>query len=196
MLMIALLSDNFTFTNPAYQWSSAEDFFGKVLTAKNLLLITMLWAILLYLYSLSNWLSGNDARKSATGFSIIYILAIFSLFIAGNKSINNLGIEYVVFALLIGLLLGNFFTLPVWIKAAARSEFFIKTGLVILDTDSCILTFWWDSFSSTRNKLMIFRLRPTISAFLSQRNLSSDFIQEGVVHLCGIYPPIWQTTNA
>jgi uncharacterized integral membrane protein (TIGR00698 family) len=40
----------------------------------------------------------------------------------------------VVFALLIGLLLGNLFRLPVWVKESARSEFFIKTGLIILGT--------------------------------------------------------------
>ena len=133
-LLIAFFSDNFAFSNPVYQWSGAEELFGKVLTVKNLMLITLLWAILLYLYSIANWLSGNDTPNSATGFSIIYILAILSLFIAGNKTISNLGIEYVVFALLIGLFLGNFFSLPTWIKGAARSEFFIKTGLVILGT--------------------------------------------------------------
>jgi len=134
VLLIAFFSDNFSFSNPVYQWSNVDELFAKVLTLKNLLLITLLWAILLYLYSIANWLSGNDARKAATGFSIIYILAIFSLVIAGNKTINGIGIEYVVFALLIGLFLGNFFSLPAWIRDAARSEFFIKTGLVILGT--------------------------------------------------------------
>jgi uncharacterized membrane protein YadS len=33
---------------------------------------------------------------------------------------------------LFGLLLNNLFSLPEWLKGAARSEFFIKTGLVIL----------------------------------------------------------------
>ena len=62
----------------------------------------------------------------------IFFLATVSLIIAGNRSINYYGIEYVVFALLIGLVLSNLFHLPVWIIEAARSEFFIKTGLIIL----------------------------------------------------------------
>jgi uncharacterized membrane protein YadS len=40
----------------------------------------------------------------------------------------------VVFALLIGLVLGNLLTIPAWLKEAVRSEFYIKTGLVILGT--------------------------------------------------------------
>lgn len=39
-----------------------------------------------------------------------------------------------VFALLIGIALGNLIRLPYWLKEAVRSEFYIKTGLVILGT--------------------------------------------------------------
>jgi uncharacterized membrane protein YadS len=79
-------------------------------------------------------LSGNNIKRYIAGFGIIFILAVFSLIIGGNKTISYYGIEYVVFALLIGLLLSNLFSLPAWLKEAARSEFFIKTGLIILGT--------------------------------------------------------------
>jgi uncharacterized membrane protein YadS len=39
-----------------------------------------------------------------------------------------------VFALFAGLLIGNLTLIPPWLKEAARSEFFIKTGLIILGT--------------------------------------------------------------
>jgi uncharacterized integral membrane protein (TIGR00698 family) len=77
-------------------------------------------------------LAGGKTRAYLAGFGVIFLLAIFALLLAGNKNISAYGIEYVVFALLIGLALNNLFRLPDWLKTAARSEFFIKTGLVIL----------------------------------------------------------------
>src|SRR6187549_1979459 len=122
------------FSTPVYQWKNGNDLLSKVLTGSNLLLLAVIGIIFLFLSSLAVAASGNSIKKYVAGFAIIFILAVFSLIIAGNKSISYYGIEYVVFALLIGLLLSNLFSLPAWLKEAARSEFFIKTGLIILGT--------------------------------------------------------------
>ena len=122
------------FTAPAYQWVNKNDLLTKVLTANNLLLLAVIGIIFLFLSSLAVAASGNSIKKYIRGFSVVFILAVLSLIIAGNKSISHYGIEYVVFALLIGLLLSNLFSLPAWLKETARSEFFIKTGLIILGT--------------------------------------------------------------
>ena len=90
--------------------------------------------IFLIISSVSISLSGNSAGRFIRGFALIYLVGILSLIVAGNKSISYYGIEYVVFALFAGLLIGNLTVLPAWLKEAARSEFFIKTGLVILGT--------------------------------------------------------------
>jgi uncharacterized integral membrane protein (TIGR00698 family) len=52
--------------------------------------------------------------------------------LAGNGLFINWGIEYVIFALLLGLLISNTIGTPDWLKPAVQTEFFIKTGLVIL----------------------------------------------------------------
>ncbi len=52
--------------------------------------------------------------------------------LAGNGLFVNWGIEYVIFALLLGLLISNTIGTPEWLKPAVQTEFFIKTGLVIL----------------------------------------------------------------
>jgi uncharacterized integral membrane protein (TIGR00698 family) len=132
VLLVALLSPGFKFDTPVYQWTNADDLFAKVLSVNNLLLITGIGVLFALLSSIAIRLSGGSIKKFSTGFVLIYILGIFSLIIAGNKSINAYGIEYVVFALILGLLIGNLTILPSWLKEAARSEFFIKTGLVIL----------------------------------------------------------------
>ena len=43
-----------------------------------------------------------------------------------------LGLEYVVFALGLGLLWSHTLPVPDWLRAAVRTEFFIKVGIVLL----------------------------------------------------------------
>ena len=134
IILAAVFLLNLKFATPVYQWENGNDLLSKILTANNLLLLIVIGIVFLFLSSLAVAASGNSIKKYITGFTVIFILAVFSLIIAGNKSISYYGIEYVVFALLIGLLLSNLFSLPAWLKEAARSEFFIKTGLIILGT--------------------------------------------------------------
>jgi len=131
-VIVAFILPNFKFTSPVYQWANADELFAKVLSTNNLLSLTGIGLVFIFLSAIAIRLSGDSVKKFATGFIFIYMLGIFSLIIAGNKSINSYGIEYVVFALVLGLLIGNLTVLPAWLKEAARSEFFIKTGLVIL----------------------------------------------------------------
>ncbi len=133
-ILVIASTSGLKFTLPVYHWANTEELSGKVLTANNLLLIAGIGTIFLIVSSLSIWLSGGITRNYIPGFALIYVLAIFSLVVAGNKSIAYYGIEYVVFGLVAGLLIGNITVLPKWLKEAARSEFFIKTGLVILGT--------------------------------------------------------------
>jgi uncharacterized integral membrane protein (TIGR00698 family) len=134
ILIISVTQTGFTFKVPAYQWATVADLTNKVLTLQNISLILLTGIIFLVLSSIAIRLSGGSVRKYTAGFSLIYLLGVISLIIAGNKTINYYGIEYVVFALIIGLLIGNLTTLPSWLREAAHSEFFIKTGLVILGT--------------------------------------------------------------
>lgn len=119
---------------PALKWASSEDLLAKILSASNLLLIVEMGAVFMALASIAIGLSGGNVVRFAGGFALIYFLAIVSFIFGGNKSVSYFGLEYVVFALLIGIALGNLIKLPFWLKEAVRSEFYIKTGLVILGT--------------------------------------------------------------
>ncbi|HTL06833.1 MAG TPA: putative sulfate exporter family transporter [Chitinophagaceae bacterium] len=134
VLLWVLLVSDFTFSLPVYQWASKADLFDKVLSLHNLGLIAITGVIFLFLSSVAIVLSGGNSRRYAAGFALIFVLGIIALIIAGNKTINYYGLEYVIFALVLGLLIGNLTTVPAWLREAARSEFFIKTGLVILGT--------------------------------------------------------------
>jgi uncharacterized integral membrane protein (TIGR00698 family) len=134
VLAVVLTSTGFKFQVPVYQWATSTDLVSKVLSASNLLLLAIIGLIFAILSSFAIVLSGGRVKRYIPGFALIFLLGLVSLIIAGNKTINSYGVEYVVFGLVIGLLISNLATLPVWIREAARSEFFIKTGLVILGT--------------------------------------------------------------
>ena len=134
VLVIAFASPNFKFDVPSYHWENKNDLVIKVLSAKNLSLVGFFGFCFLMLSAIAVKLSGGSIKKYLPAFIIVYLLAILSLVIAGNDIVNYLGVEYVVFGLIIGLLISNVFGLPGFLREAARSEFFIKTGLVILGT--------------------------------------------------------------
>src|SRR5439155_15049480 len=134
VLIISFVVTDFKFTSPVYQWSDSHDLLTKLLSAQNLVLIAGIGSVFTVLSLVAVWLSGGSPKKYVAAFVVVYVLAIISLMIAGNRFISSYGIEYVVFALVIGLALGNLNLSPSWLKEAARSEFFIKTGLIILGT--------------------------------------------------------------
>jgi hypothetical protein len=104
------------------------------LTGKNILLIAAIGFAFTVLSSIAVLLSGGEPENIWQA-SLSFTSWLSSLLvISGNKTISSYGIEYVVFGLIIGLILSNLNLSPAWMKEAARSEFFIKTGLIILGT--------------------------------------------------------------
>jgi len=67
----------------------------------------------------------------ALGLATVVLIAAGSNYIEKIPVVKYYGIEFVVWAVLIGIVVGNF-RLPEVLKASFRSEFFIKTGLVLL----------------------------------------------------------------
>ncbi|WP_231625597.1 YeiH family protein [Pedobacter sp. R20-19] len=132
--VLFLTNNGTTIALPVYKWNGSEDLFNKILSPGNLLLILETGVIFLALASIAIALSGGNVARFAAGFGLIYLLANIAFIIGGNKTVSYYGLEYVVFALLIGILMGNLIKLPSWLKEAVRSEFYIKTGLVILGT--------------------------------------------------------------
>lgn len=133
-LLSAILDPARVFSFPTYKWETTSDLATKILSLENLFLIGKIWLIVLSLAVVAYLFQEGNIKRFITGFSLIYAMGTVSLIIAGNKTINYYGLEYVIFALPIGLTIRNIFTLPAWLQEAARSEFFIKTGLVILGT--------------------------------------------------------------
>ena len=50
----------------------------------------------------------------------------------GQRDDELLGLEWLIFALLIGLFISNVIGVPGWLRETVKTEYYIKTGLVIL----------------------------------------------------------------
>jgi uncharacterized membrane protein YadS len=75
---------------------------------------------------------GGPVAGFGAGFPVVFALAFLAQALAGNSGMNYWGLEYVIFALALGLVVSNVLGVPAWLREAVRTEYYIKTGLVIL----------------------------------------------------------------
>ncbi|MCA9415493.1 MAG: putative sulfate exporter family transporter, partial [Candidatus Omnitrophica bacterium] len=68
-------------------------------------------------------------------FFVVFLLAILSYFFDHQKTLHAWGLGYAFWALLFGLLISNTIGTPEWLKPGIRTEFYIKTGLVLLGAE-------------------------------------------------------------
>lgn len=107
---------------------------GTVVSAENLQRTFVIGCIYLGIAAIAVRLLGGQMAGFVVGFPVVFALAWGAQLLAGNARINDFGLEYVIFALALGLLLNHTIHLPDWLRQAVRTEFYIKSGLVILGT--------------------------------------------------------------
>ncbi|UCD93922.1 MAG: putative sulfate exporter family transporter [Candidatus Zixiibacteriota bacterium] len=76
-----------------------------------------------------------NVGKYLLGFIGVFILATLSYWIANQMNVKYWGLSYALWALLVGLLISNTIGAPGWLRAGARTELFIKIGLVLLGAE-------------------------------------------------------------
>ncbi|XHN45714.1 hypothetical protein O1Q81_01758 [Lonepinella sp. MS14436] len=75
---------------------------------------------------------GYNSKTFLKGFSLLYVLAVLILIISANKTLKSWQLESPLVALFIGLMLGNFLKLPQWFQEALRTEYYVKTGIILM----------------------------------------------------------------
>lgn len=78
---------------------------------------------------------GEAAGKFLIGFPLVFALATLAYVLAGHSVVKAYNLEYALWALMIGLIISNTLGTPSFLKSAALTEFFIKTGLVLLGAE-------------------------------------------------------------
>ena len=83
------------------------------------------------LFSIGVKLQGEKVKKFIPAFLALFVLAILVRLISAEFTLNRY-LEWAFWALIVGLLVSNTVGVPEWLKPAVRTEFYIKTGLVIM----------------------------------------------------------------
>ena len=115
-----------------FGWSGGADLSSTVLSVNNLVSWLQLGLCLLVPTAIGAHLLGVRVLNFVAGFAVLYALATLSQVMAGYTGSSGLGLEYVLYALLIGLVLRETTPLASRIRAAVQAEYYIKIGLVIL----------------------------------------------------------------
>jgi len=119
---------------PVFSWSNTTDLTTKVFDFKNLKTIFIQFIYLISIGTIGAFLIGKSIKPFLFVFPIVYFLTLIALILAGNSAIKSINLEAVIFSLIIGLAIGNFFKLPDWFRLALSTEVFVKIGLVLLGT--------------------------------------------------------------
>ena len=89
------------------------------------------FVVLAVLFGAGVKLQGEKLKKYLPAFVVLFVLAVIVRLISAEFTLNRY-LEWAFWALLVGLLISNTVGTPEWLKPAIRTEFYIKTGLVIM----------------------------------------------------------------
>jgi hypothetical protein len=119
---------------PSYTWGSASDLTGRVLTAENIFKAFMQFAAVYISAAIAVVITGKNLGSFTRMFGVVALITWIALILAGNSFMKGLNLEAVIFSLALGLLIGNLFNIPAWLREALSTEMFVKIGLVLLGT--------------------------------------------------------------
>lgn len=110
---------------------------GKYASLGSQLTLQFLWKVILtggllsLLFGVGVKLQGDKLSKFIPAFLALYFIAIIVRLVSAEYTLNRY-LEWAFWALFIGLLISNTIKVPDWLKPAVKTEFYIKTGLVVM----------------------------------------------------------------
>lgn len=116
-------------------WTSdpREAFVSKGRFVGHRLVVLLIGALLLF--GAGQLLSGGSLRRFIPAFAAIFLLAVVAYVLAEQETIKYFGLEYPLWALLVGMVISNTVGTPEFLRPALRGELYIKTGLVLLGAE-------------------------------------------------------------
>ncbi|MAP08664.1 MAG: putative sulfate exporter family transporter [Rhodopirellula sp.] len=87
------------------------------------------------LFAFANQMRGKSASAFLAAFPVVFLLATLAYWMSGQSVVKAYNLEYALWALLVGLIISNTIGTPDFLRPAISTEFFIKTGLVLLGAE-------------------------------------------------------------
>ena len=75
---------------------------------------------------------GNSFKEFLIGFSFIWFISVLAYFASAQATMKAYGVGYAFWAIFFGMLISNTVGTPKWAAPAVQTEYYIKTGLVLL----------------------------------------------------------------
>jgi len=132
LAILVLYTCNVSIKWPSFGWANAGEL-GKVFGWGNLGQTLLVFVVSFLIVCATNMMSGKKFKDNL-GYLIVFGITFVAMALSGNKLMKEYGIETVIFSLVLGLCISNFFKLPEWIKGAFSAEMYVKIGLVLLGT--------------------------------------------------------------
>ena len=78
---------------------------------------------------------GKSFGKFVVGFAFVFLIAVLAYVASAQATAKAYGIGYAAWAILFGLIISNTVGTPKWVMPAVQTEYYIKTGLVLLGAE-------------------------------------------------------------
>ena len=106
---------------------------AKVTPVSRAILLGMAWVV--GVSAVGTLLRGRSLLAVLPGACALALLGGLAYLMAAQKVINHYNLEYPLWALLVGLVIGNTVGVPKWLEPSLQGEFLIKTGLVVFGAE-------------------------------------------------------------
>ncbi|MEN6439095.1 MAG: putative sulfate exporter family transporter [Syntrophobacter sp.] len=94
-----------------------------------------LCALLAIFFGIGKAIMGESFGKFVVGFPVVFVLAVLAYMAETQNLMKYWGFGFPLWAIIFGLLISNTIGTPKWVQPAVATEFFIKTGLVLLGAE-------------------------------------------------------------
>ena len=131
LALVSYYSFNYLPKWVSFGWNDPAEL-ANVLSVSNITAYLIVFLLFLAFVAIANILQGKFAWKNILAFAGLFIITGLAQLIGGWKILNEWGFEAVIFCLIIGLVISNFFGTPNWLKPVLKSELYVKIGLVLL----------------------------------------------------------------
>jgi uncharacterized membrane protein YadS len=118
------------FTITPGSWSNITSIGSDL--AKNIWIYAVICLGFGVIFSISIAAMGRSLKEFIPGYIIVFVGSLAIFYLAAWDLMQKWDLGAPLLALLIGIIIGNFKKMPTWFHTAMRTEYYIKTGIVLL----------------------------------------------------------------
>ncbi|RAV28958.1 YeiH family protein [Sinomicrobium soli] len=125
--------------NASSQWYTAHEAAEKAKksgASYNLFRSLPVLALLLgILFAVGAYFMKTGFLSFLKGFAGVFSLSVLAFILGGQRDISSMGFGYPLWGIVLGMLISNTTGTPSWLQPAVKTEYYIKTGLVLLGAE-------------------------------------------------------------